>query len=183
MSALHPTVWRTCRVLSNEHRLKLLWKLFQLGEGSVTALGAAVGLQGPVASSYLRALNARGLISSERKKKYVFYKPEANPEVEHADQMLSALRASYDAFMPLPMVAAHMTAFTHPRRLEIVRALNDGVSDELQLAVRTGISPEALYRHLRKLVDRGYVQKNGRDVQLAEQQAVLARVLLSIVLG
>jgi len=183
MNALHPTVWRTCRVLSNEQRLRLLWKLFQLGEGNVTALGDAVGLKEPLASDYLRALNARGLISSERRRNYVFYNPVANPEVEHAGQMLDILRDCYEDLIPMAKVTYHMTAFTHPRRLDIVRALSQGVEDEVQLSVQTRISPEALYRHIKKLDARGYVEKNGRELRLVEQRAGLSQDLLSIVLG
>jgi DNA-binding transcriptional ArsR family regulator len=183
MSALHPTVWRTCRVLSNEQRLKLLWRLFQFGEGSVTVLGIAADLQEPVASTYLRALNARGLISAKRKMNYVFYRPEANPEVEHAGVMLDAMRACYNDFMPLSKVSYHMTAFTHPRRLEIVRALHHGDVDAGQISVQTGIPPQALARHVKKLVARGYVEKNERELRLVEQKAGLANDLLSIVIG
>lgn len=183
MSALHPTVWRTCRVLSNEQRLRLLWKLFQLGEGNVTALGEAVGLKEPLASAYLRALNARGLISSERRRNYVFYKPEANPEVEHAGQMLGSLRHCYEDLMPLARITYHMTAFTHPRRVDIVRALSQGEADDVRLSVQTRISPLALYRHIKKLVARGYVEKNGRELRLVEQGEGLAQDLLSIVVG
>lgn len=183
MSSLHPTVWRTCRVLSSESRLKLLWKLFQEGEGSVTSLGKALGLPEPLASRYLRALNARGLISSQRRKKYVFYRPEANPEVEHAERMLTTLRNGYDRFMPLSLVAHQMTAFTHPRRIDIVRALNAGACDEAQLSIRTHISPQALYRHLKKLLGRGFIEKTGGEVRLRSQTDELAEVLLNIALG
>lgn len=183
MESLHPTVWRTCRVLSNTKRLQLLWKLLQVGESSVSQLGDAVGLSESAASTCLRALNTRGLILAERRKKYVFYRPEANPEVEHADRFLKMMRASFDGYMPLDLVAYHMTAFTHPRRMDIVRALNEGACDEIQLSIKTQISPQALYRHVRKLAARGYVEKGREVVSLLPQENPLARDLLAIVLG
>ncbi|MDF7825631.1 ArsR family transcriptional regulator [Pontiellaceae bacterium B12227] len=183
MESLHPTVWRTCRALSNNKRLLLLWKLLQVGESSVSQLGDAVGLSESAASTCLRALNTRGLILAERRKKYVFYRPEANPEVEHADRFLKMMRACYDGFMPLDLVAYHMTAFTHPRRIDIVRALNEGPCDEVQLSIQTRISPQALYRHLRKLTARGYVEKVHETLSLVPQENQLARELLAIALG
>lgn len=183
MKDLHPTIWRTCRVLSNESRIKLLWKLFQGGEMSVSVLGDAVGLPESVASTYLRGLNSRGLILSERRQKYVFYRPEANPEVEHAERMLEALRASYEAFMPIGLVLQHLTAFTHPRRIEIVRALNEVAYDEQKLSIKTQISLPALYRHVRKLAERGYVVKKDKVLILVPQETVLAKTLLKIVTG
>lgn len=183
MQSLHPTIWRTCRVLSNEVRIKLLWKLFQMGEASVAALGDSVGISESQASVYLRALNSRGLVVPERRQKYVFYRSEANPEVEHAEVLLHALRDCYDHFMPLEMVVSHMTAFTHPRRIDIVRALSDVAYDEQKLSIQTQISLPALYRHLRKLTDRGYVAKTDKQLHLVPQENSLSKTLLTIATG
>ncbi|MDZ8119850.1 ArsR family transcriptional regulator [Pontiella agarivorans] len=180
MTDLHPSLWRTCRVLANENRLHLLWKLFQEGESSVSRLGEAVGLTEPVASSYLRALNARGLILPRRQKNFVLYRPLANPEVAGADRLLEALRGAYDAFMPVPAVIRSVTAFTHERRIEIVRALSGGELAELQLSMKTGISPQALYRHLRKLEARNFVERGGEKLHLSEPDEGLSKELLAL---
>jgi DNA-binding transcriptional ArsR family regulator len=49
------------------------------------------------------------------------------------------------------------TGFTHPRRVEIFRALKDQPRTLSQLQAATGISGRALARHLRKLHARGLV--------------------------
>ncbi len=182
MDTLHPTIWRTCRVLSNENRLKLLWQLFHLGKASVSELGNLVGLSEPVASSYLRALNARGLITPERQRVFVYYRPESNPEVAHSERMLSAMKACWEARVSFSSVAYQMTAFTHSRRIDIARALSRGSLEELQLSAKTSISPQALYRHIEKLVNRGFVGKTGSLIQLLEPDAALSRELLEMVL-
>lgn len=183
MSKLHPTVWRTCRVLSNESRLKLLWRLIQEGEMSMGCLGRSVGLSNPSASVHLRALNARGLLKVERRGLYAFYSLEANEDVHHANEILSALRNCYETAMSHSQVIQLTTAFTHPRRIAIVQALSNGGMDEVALSQKSQISPEALYRHLKKLVDRGFVVKVGDVVSLKEQDSVLGKTLLNAALG
>lgn len=183
MDALHPTLWRTCRVLANEKRLQLLWKLFQSGESSVTSLGDAVGLTEPGASAYLRALNARGLILPRREKTFVYYRVESNPEVAGAPELLEGLKGAYDAFMPLSHVMKQLTAFTHERRIVIVRTLAESSMEESALSIKAGISPQALYRHVRKLRERGYVERADQKIFLTEQENPLGKVLLSLALS
>ncbi len=180
MDQLHPSLWRTCRVLANEKRLGLVWELFREGESSVTRLGDAVGMRNSMASAYLRAVNARGIILSRRENKYVFYRPEANPEVEGAVELLGGLRAAYEMFMPMSLVMKHLTAFTHERRIAAVQAVASGAMEESQLSVKTGISPQALYRHLKKLETRGYIQISKGMVLLSEQSHPLSSVLLTL---
>ncbi|QBG47473.1 ArsR family transcriptional regulator [Verrucomicrobia bacterium S94] len=183
MTDLHPSLWRTCRVLANEKRLYLLWRLFQAGESGVTHLGEAVGLTEPCTSVYLRALNARGLILPRRQKNFVLYRPQANPEVAGAERLLAALRSAYDDYMPVPAVIRLVTAFTHDRRIAIVRELSRGALSELELSVKTGISPQALYRHLRKLEARNFVEKDHDELRLVAQNSELGRELLALAVG
>ena len=180
MADLHPSFWRTCRVLANENRLKLLWKLFQTGESSVIRLGESVGLSESVASTYLRALNSRGLIQPRRYKTTVLYRIEANPEVEGADKLLRALKNAYDNYAPVEMVFKSVTSFTHERRIKIVRVLSGGGMDQQQLSIHTGISPPALYRHIKKLKARGIVQKRDEIVYLLEPKDAFCKELLSL---
>lgn len=182
MNSLHPTVWRTCRVIANETRLKLLWRLFQLEDSCMGQLARSVGVKEPAASSGLRALSARGLIGSERRGLYVFYKPEVNAEVEHAELVLTALRRCYDDIVPFKQVIHQATAFTHPRRIEIVRALEKGALDDLELSFKTQISIPALHRHLRKLRARGFIIKKNGKLTLQVPSDQLAAALLTAAL-
>jgi DNA-binding transcriptional ArsR family regulator len=183
MEKLRPTLWRTCRVLSNETRLKLLWRLMQDGEMSMGRLGASLGLSGPSASVHLRALNARGLLKVERRGLYAFYSLGANNDVEHASELVAALHVCHGNAMSYSEVMRLTTAFTHPRRITIVQALSAGGLDEVCLARTTEISPQALCRHVKKLVDRGYVKENDEMVVLKEQHLTLGQTLLKAALG
>ena len=66
-ATLKPTLWRTARALANGDRLNLM-RLVSTAKGAkgVSELAAEAGLPIPTASVYLRALNARGLISVVR---------------------------------------------------------------------------------------------------------------------
>lgn len=178
MKDLHPTMWRTCRILANEKRLELLWRLFQGGEMSVSKLGESVGMAEPAASACLRAVNSRGLILSRRDGKYVFYRAEANPEVAGSEQLLDALKQAYEDFMPVPAVLKHFTAFTHERRISVVKILSEGPLGIIPLSIKAQISVQALYRHIRKLEARGYVARGGDEISLLAQRHALPAELV-----
>jgi DNA-binding transcriptional ArsR family regulator len=182
MEELSPTLWRTCRVLSNESRLRMLWRLFESGEMSMGQLARSCGLGESSASMHLRALNARGLISAERRKLYVFYASVANSKVRHATDLLDALKACHDKSDPIPWIINQTTAFTHLRRIEIVKALSHGNLGTVDLSLKTRISPLALYRHVRKLIARGYVENNQDELCLTVQSHPLGQALLSAAL-
>ena len=71
---LKPTLWRTARALANKDRLNLM-RLVSTAKGArgVVELAAEAKLPVPTASTYLRALNTRGLISVIRLGPYVYY--------------------------------------------------------------------------------------------------------------
>ena len=71
---LKPTLWRTARALANPDRLNLMYLVANAkGEKGVVELAGEAGLPVPTASTYLRALNARGLISVVRVASFVYY--------------------------------------------------------------------------------------------------------------
>ena len=183
MEKLRPSLWRTCRVLANESRLKLLWRLLQEGEMSMTQLAQSVGLSTSNASRHLRALGARGLIKAEQRGLFVFYSVEANVEVDHAPELLEALRACYLDAIPYHRIIRLATAFTHPRRITIVKALIGMEMTEAALSIKSRIPPQSLYRHVAKLERRGFVKKTKEIVCLIEEQEMpLERVLLGAAL-
>jgi len=92
MSKLRPTLWRTCRAIASETRLRLFWEIFRGKDLSVSMLAHRVGISEQNASNQLRVLNARALITPYRKGMKVFYRAEANREVEYAEELLEALR-------------------------------------------------------------------------------------------
>jgi DNA-binding transcriptional ArsR family regulator len=155
---LHPTLWRTCRVLANRTRLQIFSWLAMHSDQSVSAVADGIKKPLPVVSQYLRALEARGLLSARRIGRRVQYRIEPALTGQIALELVVALRQTFqkDA-QAIETVFKLATAFTHPRRIEIYRVLKSGPRNLAQIQIATGISPRALLRHLFKLQARGFV--------------------------
>lgn len=161
MSKLRPTLWRTCRVLASETRLRLLWALFENEGLCVADLACLTGISEQNASNQLRALNARGLITPRRLGLRVFYCPEPNTEVECAQTLLNSLRDCCEKKMPLTTIIRQATAFTHERRILIIKTLNSGPASFAGLLTQTGIPAPSLAHHLKKLEARRFVRRGS----------------------
>ncbi len=181
MKSLRPTLWRTCRAIANTTRLRLLWKIFQAEGLCVGELALAIGASRENATIQLRALNARGLITSTRSGKKVIYRAEANPGVDGAEELLEALRESFNAKIPLSVVFQEATAFTHSRRIFLMKtvSLSSGSFDEL--LETSGMSPIALHWNLPKLVARGFIQACGDFYTAGDPKNPLGKCLMRLV--
>lgn len=182
MKDLQPTLWRTCRVLANSTRLELLRELFKLTDCSVADLATAVKISDSQASLFLREINARGLISARRSGRNVFYSAIANPNVEHADTLLNALRIACVSGIKNDEIIHFSTAFSHPRRLRMVATLREKPVVTQYLSFKTGISVPALHRHLRKLIDRDMIEIVDEYCQLKTPGSLFAQTLQKIAL-
>lgn len=178
---LHPTLWRTCRILASETRLQLLWLIFEEQELYVQQIAERTGMSVPNASTQLRALSARGLISPRRKNMMVLYRAEANNAVDTAPVLLDTLRVCYEQGVSFQTIIRQTTAFTHERRIELIRALTGKALAFHELAETTGMSASALSRHLEKLEARGFVKYKSGFYQRTTPGNPLGRVLLKIV--
>lgn len=179
--ALQPSLWRTCRVLANRHRLEMLRELILDPDQSVSEVGRRLCVPPAVVTQYLRALNARGLLAARRQGKYVYYRPSADESVIGAMPLLLALRGTFATTKdPVEVIFRQATAFTHPRRLDIIRALQNKPLDGRHLRAATGMSQSALTRHLRKLVSRGIVMFDGRKYRCTTPRHGLSKVLLRL---
>lgn len=183
MQQLTPTLWRTCRALACETRLRLLWNIFQYEKLSVSELAQQTGICVPTATLHLRALNARGLIIPHREKMKVFYRARANPAIAVAPALLMALRNCYANSVPFHAVVRQATAFTHERRIELIRALNGSDLTFDELLEKTGMSASALSRHLSKLKARGFIRRNRGKYRRATPPNELGTVLLNAALS
>jgi DNA-binding transcriptional ArsR family regulator len=180
---LRPTLWRTCRVLANETRLQLLWLLFKEQELYVQQIAERTGMSISNASTQLRALSARGLIAPRRKNMMVFYRAEANSAVDAAPVLLDTLRVCREQGVLFKTMIRQATAFTHERRIEIIRALRGKALEFHELMETTGMSASALSRHLEKLEARGFVKYKRGFYQCATPGNPLGRTLLKIIAG
>ena len=124
MDTLHPTLWRSCRVLANSRRLACLKTVLAHPDLTVESVAERTGLPEDQASLCLRALQARGLLQARRQSRWVLYRPEPDPCVPVAAPLLGALRhALLDDRLTEHEIRRSLTAFTHPRRLTILRHL------------------------------------------------------------
>lgn len=178
---LSPTLWRTCRVLANRVRLRMLGVLLRHDEMAVSAVARAVGVSDVVASQELRALGARGLLAARRDGLWVFYRVSPDPSIRGTMELLSALRRAFSGrTQPAEAVFRLTTAFTHPRRIEIVRFLADGAMTSEALSRSSTIGRRALERHLAKLARRGFVRKVKGEWHLVCPRHPLAVALLQL---
>lgn len=181
---LKPTVWRTCRVLASPVRLRILQSLFLGKELPVSAVAAKVGISPTLASEYLRALGARGLLIARQQSRWVLYRPGSDPSILGTDELLRALRKELGHGRGgIACVFRQVTAFTHPRRVAIARALGSGALPTIALARRTGISRIALQRHLSKLFRRGFVTESEGLWRLVCPRQLLAATLVRLASG
>jgi len=175
-----PSLWITCRVVACETRLQFLWALFEHGELSVNEARFLVGVSQPCASTQLKTLNHYGLILYRREDMRVIYRAEENSAICFAPAVLDALRICFEQSLSLEAVMREVTAFTHERRIEIVRALNGNPLSYNELLEATGMSSTALSRHLDKLERRGFVKRvEGVYCMIASDRA-LGRTLLRL---
>ena len=157
---IQPTLWRTCRVLANRTRLRMLAYVFENPNQSVSSIAKHLNLPLPVASQYLRALEARSLLASRRLGRLVKYRLGSPPPESSLHHLVSSLRAAFrQRPVPIEMLYKTATACTHPRRIEILRSLHGAAQSVEQIRTTTRISARALVRHLHKLKSRGCVNE------------------------
>ena len=180
MSKLRPTLWRTCRVIASETRLKLLWEIFEAEGLPVCGLGQSVRISDQNASFQLRLLNSRGLITPHRAGMELVYGAETNEEVEYAQDLLDALYECHQKKISLAQVFRSATACTHERRIRILQLLSMSALRPAAIEEKTGIGARALYRHLSKLESRGFVKNKHGLYCLAIPSDPLGKCLLNL---
>ncbi len=180
-SPLHPTLWRTCRVLANRSRLRVLQLLSRRSSLTVSEIGRVLRLPSSTASEHLRALNARGLLTVQRDGRYVRYRVGATGDLTQTKPLLKALQHTLKKERnPIERIFRLCTAFTHPRRLVIIRLVGaDGIALN-QLQRKTRISQPALARHLAKLSQRGFLVIKAGRCRRCHPPGSLGRVLSSL---
>lgn len=155
---LQPTLWRTCRVLANRTRLQMFHLLSRRSSQTVSAVAERMKLALPVASQYLRALEARGLLVTRRVGRRVEYRPSTASAGTTVPTLVAALKSTFEREPePVETLFKLASAFTHPRRIEVFRVLKVEARTLEEIRNATGISTRALRRHLGKLEARGFV--------------------------
>lgn len=177
-SAGQPTLWRTCRVLANRKRLQMLALLSRQPNQTVSAVAERMSLSMPAASQYLRALEARGLLTCRRLGGRVEYRPSGSTSEGAARAILAALRLAFRGrTQPIEAIFKLATAFTHPRRVEVFRALTNGADSVAKLQAATNLPARALHRHLAKLEARGFLKNEMARYVATSPRHPFGRVL------
>ena len=173
-----PTLWRTCRVLANRKRLQTLALLIRQPNQTVSAVADRISLSTPAASQYLRALEARGLLTCRRIGRRVEYRPSAGTSEGAAGEIVRALRLVFRRrAQPIDAIFKLATGFTHPRRIEVFRALTNGAASFSKLQAATKMPTRALSRHLAKLEARGFVKNEMAQYVATIQRHPFGRIL------
>lgn len=168
---------RLCRALANHERLALVRLLALSGEQPVTDIAKALGIRQPNTSNHLRILAANGVLWQRRSGTYVYYgiaKSKVDRRQGVIQLLVLTLRQKRRGSRDLAAIAhwaeaegecpadgeifASLTAFTHPRRLQLLRWLvTHGPRPRSSLTGALNMSGNACDRHLEKLLRRGVV--------------------------
>lgn len=179
---LTPTLWRTGRVLAGPTRLELLGRIIASPNQCVGELAEATGLAETRASQELRRLQARGLVQAVRSGRWVRYRPVPDPKVPSAKPLLEAMKAALarhpsegDA-QTIPVAKA----FSHERRLKMLRWLENGPCGGEELRFMAGLSKPALFRHLQVLKRGGLVRRTKNGWEWTPNPHPLAKAMRSL---
>lgn len=166
MKKLSPTLWRTCRVLMNDVRLRLLWAVVKNNDRlNVTGIAKLLGIIQPLATIGLRALQARGLIGVRRERYSVYYNLTEDRSLPEATRLRQAFVDYFDSdkleFDWTNHVMILLKAFAHFNRLAMIRRLSEGEASKTDLEAASGVVVKTIEHHLRILTRAGLIE--GRD--------------------
>jgi len=174
-------IWKTCRILANESRLRILKRLMRGAELCVTEIADAEEITPVVASQHLRMLHELGILKQTRKSKWTFYSMDAAPESMLIQEIHKPLeRELVRKQGQIPELLKLMTAFTHPRRVEIIKQLAKSPRTFNELTSACAISPRAMIRHLSKLQSRNFIQLNADVYSLLPKGTALKKRLVAM---
>lgn len=183
MQNLHPTLWRTCKMLAGTTRIQLLRQIHEHPGECVSALGKRVGLGESAASQELRRIQSRGFLQSARQGTYLIYRMAADPQVATAAPILKAIQQSLHDRAPerdqeMVVIA---TGLAHERRIRIVRALLHKPQTLSELQFELHISTHPLHSHLQTLRQSGFMEKKEGKLIFVVSDHPLAQALSRLI--
>ena len=186
---LNPSFWRTVRSLKNVNRLNLLKMVYDSGGSlGVTSVGESVKVKEPLASNYLRQMNARGIISVKRNSKFVYYGTSPDRSLPRAISLQDAFREYFKHELKKGWQRELWTildGFSHYNRLNIIRYLAvTGKCSREAMVSAAGIMEKNFEHHFAKLKRAGIVQRKTLGIRnyyygIAPQTNPIAQTLLA----
>lgn len=182
MPKLHPTLWRTCRVLAGPTRLELFRLVGTRPDQRVSDLARQLNLSLPRASQELRRLQSRGLIQAVRLGRFVLYRPVADRLVSTAPVLLQAMQETFRLHPPAEDEQALRIAIagSHDRRLLLLRLLLKAPWNSRELETTTAMGRDSFHRHVSLLRQGGLVQRTGRTLAIRDNPHPLAQALVGL---
>lgn len=159
----------------------MLQFLLQTPRATVSEVAEALKLPCSMASSYLRMMNARGILGAEREGRFVRYAVESDPMVRDSKPLANVLKhcLKNGTVRERNVVFQALTATTHPRRITILRVLADRPGcTEREISRRASIPRLALVRHLDKLLRRKFIMERAGRFYIAADLDELKRILV-----
>jgi len=192
------------RALANRQRIRMLRLLVVFREMNVSQIAEAARVAMPVTSGHLKVLAAAGLVWRRRSGRVVPYRlaeHAGNPVTAAALRVLDGAFRNVAPNAPRTVAKADLrdsptnsdaalfacfTAFTHPRRLQVIRhLLRHNSASVPDLVVALSMSRDACARHLAKLTRRGAIaekqDKRGVVYRLASVKGAAQKTLLGAV--
>jgi predicted transcriptional regulator len=181
--ALHPTLWRTCRILAGKTRLQLLRQVVTGPGQTMSELAGSVKIGKSRASQELRRLQSRGLIQAHQQGGRVLFFPVSDPLVATAKPLLAAMKTAFTAVPPVPdePAIAMATALSYPRRMDLLRELQHGPRRIAELRAVIQIPLISLRRHLRVMQGLDLVRQEHRAWHFTPNRHPLTRCLSQLI--
>lgn len=180
MQNLHPTLWRTCRMLAGPVRIHLFRCLHDHPGKNVSELAREVGVGVSDASQELRRIQSRGLLQAERKGVSLIYRLGADPQVVSAAPLLKALRADLSLHKSDEAILSVANGLGHPKRIAMLCSIIASPKSTFALH-RTLHTPYAnAQRHVQQLLDSGLVRRDGRILHCMPPIHPLAKALVKL---
>ena len=179
---LNPTLWRTCKMLAGNKRVRLLRQLYEHAGRNVSDLGSAVGIKRAYASQELRRIQSRGLLKAARCGRPLIYRLEADPQVPSAAPLLKAIQSALRLHPASrdPDMCAIANGLAHERRMAIAQTIMEHPCSLPDLQMQLHLSPFGLAQHLRSLEKSGFAEREGALVSFKVPTHPLARTLADL---
>jgi len=180
---MNEPAWKTCRILANKTRLRILRWLLRETELCEFEIARFLDLTRPSASRHIRLLSESGLIKTRPRSKWLLCSlNDSKPKDPLHDVQEILFKNLTSGEKQIDKIYRSATAFTHERRCCIIRLLQNKSLPIEEIVSTADISEVALHRHLKKLINRGLVAERNDTYHFVHPSDPLTNALVNMVL-